>query len=654
MTGRRLSSGGRIDRGRPIAFTFNGRALTGYSGDTLASALLANGIRVTARSFKYHRPRGIVSAGVEEPGTWIELVGEDADGNRAATMVPLRDGLAARSVNCWPSPGFDLGGIANLFAPVMPAAFYYKTFKWPGWKLYESSIRHAAGLAGAPAEPCSPGRFEARHWHCDLLIAGAGPAGLAAALRAGRAGEDVLLADEGTEAGGALLSRRQRIDGRPAAEWLRETVAELAGMPNVRHLQSATVWGYREHNLVMVHQRMDGPLLGRSWRVRAGRVLIATGAIERMAVFPGNDRPGVMLTGAVQAYVNRWAVAPGSRAVVLTNNDSAYEAAADMQAAGIDLAAIIDTRSETSAAAATLRSDVEVLSGHHAIETTGRKGITSVTVAPRNGGRSRRIACDLLAVSNGWSPTVHLFSQSRGRLRWDKMLAAFLPDQPAQNCACIGTARGAFTLAEVLRDGFGEAAVPSETGPEAPYRVEAHWPTERAGGKQFLDLMNDVTLGDVQIAIREGYGAVEHIKRYTTGGMALDQGKTGNVNIIGTVASAQGMSIEEVGTTTFRAPYSPVEFGAIAGRREASIVLPYRHTPLTGWHVAQGATMTEAGARWRGRSATRMPAKASPRPLRTRWRRYARASASMTARRWESSRSRARTPAGLSTCSIPT
>ena len=308
----RLANGGRIDRARPLRFRFDGCDYTGLEGDTLASALLANGVRITARSFKYHRPRGIMGSGVEEPATLVELMGADASGNRPATTVRLTEGLVARSVNAWPSARFDLGAMNQLFGRFIPAGFYYKTFKWPDWHLYEPSIRKAAGLAAAPSQP-PEGAFEARHAHADLVIAGAGPAGLMAALVAGRAGARVLIADEGSEAGGSLLSRRMTLDGTPAMDWVTAVVAELATMPNVTHLQNATVWAYREHNLMMVHERapQNPSLIGRNWRVRAGQVITATGAIERTMVFAGNDRPGVMLASAAQAYVNRWAVRPG-------------------------------------------------------------------------------------------------------------------------------------------------------------------------------------------------------------------------------------------------------------------------------------------------------------------------------------------------------
>ena len=615
MRDRRLASGGRIDRSRPLAFRFNGKGYRGFSGDTLASALLASNVRLTARSFKYHRPRGIVGSGPEEPATLVELEGCHASANRAATTVRLEDGMAARSVNCWPSPGLDLGAVSQLFAGLIPAGFYYKTFKWPGWRLYEPAIRRAAGLAGAPDAPppdAPPpdGHFEAVHAHADVLVVGAGPAGLMAALVAGRAGRRVFLADERTEAGGSLLDRRMEIAGRPALEWVAESVAELTSMPNVTHLQDACVWAYREHNFLMVNERSPAnpSMLERNWRVRAGKVILATGAIERGLVFPDNDRPGVMLASAAQAYVNRFAVKPGERAVVFANNDSAYAAAADLLASGVDVAAIVDSRDPVPDSARDLAGGIPVKGGSVVIGVRGRRSVKGAAVSKRDGQGASTIDCDLLLHSGGWSPAVHLFSQSRGSLRYDESLATFVPDEAAQACVSVGGASGELSLASALRTGAEAAAM--ITGTEMPdlptttgesYAITPLWRVDAPGakGRAFLDIQNDVTVDDVHLALREGYENVEHVKRYTTGGMGLDQGKTGNINIIGTIALQKGVPLQDVGTTTFRPPYSPVSFGAIGGIREESVVLPYRHTPGTQWNLDRGAFMYEAGARWR-------------------------------------------------------
>ena len=588
----RRASGGRIDRNRSLRFRFNGKTYEGYEGDTLASALLANGVRVTARSFKYHRPRGIVGHGPEEPATLVELEGDDASGNHPATTVPLRDGLRARSVNCWPSPEFDLGGINQLLTRFIPAGFYYKTFKWPDWHLFEPSIRKAAGLAPAPAQPPSSGHFEARYAHADVLVAGAGPAGLQAASEAGRAGKRVLLADEGTEAGGSMLNRDLTIGGRPAMAWVADTVRELQGMENVTHLQNATVWAYREHNLLIVNERTPEQdcVLERSWRVRAGEVVIATGATERAMVFADNDRPGVMLASSVQAYVNRWGVVPGQRVVLFTNNNSVYAVAADLVAAGITVAAILDSRGEVPQDALDPVPGISVHTGTVAGGVRGHKRLRAVRAVPVSGGAETWIDCDLLGHSGGWNPTVHLWSQSRGTLRFDEDLAAFVPDQAVQACRAVGAAAGDLTLDRIVEDGS-----------DLSYAIEPLWRVDAPGqrGRAFLDIQNDVSVSDVQLALREGYDNVEHVKRYTTGGMGIDQGKTGNINIIGTVAMQKGVPLQEVGATTCRSPYTPVSFGAIGGLREDTVLFPYRHTPVTQWNKDNGAVMYEAGARWR-------------------------------------------------------
>ncbi|WP_417601794.1 sarcosine oxidase subunit alpha family protein [Pararhodobacter oceanensis] len=610
----RRATGGRIDRSRTLGFSFNGKRYSGFAGDTLASALLANGVSLTARSFKYHRPRGIVGSGVEEPATLVELDGEHASGNNAVTIVPLHDGLRARSVNCWPSPGFDLGAVNQLFARFIPAGFYYKTFKWPDWHLFEPSIRRAAGLASAPSSPPSEGRFEARNAHADVLIAGAGPAGLMAALVAARAGARVFLADEGSEAGGSLLSRDLQIDGAPALDWVANVTAELASLPNVIHLQNTTVWAYREHNLLIANERQparDG-VIERSWRVRAKQVICATGAIERSIVFANNDRPGVMMASAIQSYVNRYAVRPGKRAVLFTTNDSAYSVAADMKATGIEVAAIVDHRLEVSPEALALAQGIRVLTGHVVTRCKGHRRVRGITVAKLDGSSVTDISCDLVGLSGGWNPAVHLFSQSRGSLRYDDTIASFIPDQPAQPTQSAGAAAGLLHLSEALASGAEAATaalgavglagnrveVPAAT--DMPYRIAPLWRVDAGStkGKAFLDIQNDVTLDDVHLALREGYDNVEHVKRYTTGGMGIDQGKVGNVNIIGTIALEQDRPLSEIGTTTFRSPYTPVSFGSVAGLREDSVVMPYRHTPVTAWNRAQGAVMYEAGARW--------------------------------------------------------
>ncbi len=617
----RLPQGGLINRSKPLSFRFNGTRYQGFAGDTLASALLAAGVRLTARSFKYHRPRGITSAGPEEPTSMVELLGDRQSATQPITTLQLQEGIEARSVNCWPSARFDLLAVNQWFARLLPASFYYKTFMWPNWLLYEPAIRRAAGLSHAPDSDKVPGIYETRYWQCEVLVVGAGPAGLTATIVAAQAGCRVLLVDEGLEPGGALLARRDSVDGKPAVDWVRARVALIDSMPNVRRLMQASAWAYREANMVIVTERepaRDG-VFQRTWRVRTRRVVIATGALERPLVFHDNDRPGVMLASAVQTYLHRFAVQPGRRAVVFTNNSSAYEVAADMRAAGIEVVAVVDARAKVPAEALALVTGIRVLAGHLVVGTSGHRALRAALVRARDGegsahGGTERIACDLLAVSGGWNPVVHLFSQSRGTLRYEPTLGSFVPDRPAQGARCAGAAGGLLDLPSILADGASSGAEAAEAcgftvpklepvvaSPGLAHATEVLWHVSPSnpGDKAFVDLQHDVTVADIHLSLREGYGAVEHVKRYTTAGMGIDQGKTGNINVIGAIALAQSKQLQDIGTTTMRSPWSPVEFGALAGSRGGKVFLPYRHTPITAWNIAQGAEMFEAGARWR-------------------------------------------------------
>jgi len=614
----RCPVGGRLDRTQPIPFRFNGKTYQGFAGDTLASALIANGIYLTARSFKYHRPRGIVGAGYEEPSSLVELIGDEQSGNQSITRIMIRPGLQAKSVNCWPSAAFDLMAVNQMFARMIPAAFYYKTFMWPHWRLYEPSIRRAAGLASAPEQNLHQGRYEVRNAHCDLLVIGAGPAGLIAALYAARNGARVILADDGIEPGGSLLNQNTTIDGMAALDWVDMVITELDTCDNVLRLHEASVWAYREDNLLMISERSPQTegIFQRGWRVRSAQVLLATGAIERNLVFANNDRPGIMLASAAQGYVNRFAVKPGKHAVIFTNNSSAYRVAADLRKAGIEVQAIIDSRQDIGDRSAALVAGIEIISNHMIVTTHGQRRVKGVTLCDNNSGQARQIDCDLICVSGGWNPTLHLFSQARGKLAWDDGLATFVAAGVSQECVCIGAAAGNFSLPQVFADalckmrnlleklGINVRHEPNlpDCEAEADYAIEPLWHVKcnaRLARKSFIDLQNDVTLADVHLSLREGFEAVEHVKRYTTAGMGLDQGKTGNLNVIGAIANATGVEPQAIGTTTFRSPYVPIEFGALSGSREGSVYLPYRHTPITRWHQANGACMYEAGARWR-------------------------------------------------------
>jgi sarcosine oxidase subunit alpha len=630
----RLPAGGRIDRSRPVGFVFNGRRYGGYRGDTLASALLANGVSLVGRSFKYHRPRGIMTAGPEEPNALVQLgTGARTEPNIRATQIELFEGLVAASQNCWPSVEHDIGEANSLLSKLFPAGFYYKTFMWPPsfWMKYEYFIRRAAGLGVAPDEP-DPDAYDKTFAHCDVLVVGGGPAGLAAALAAGRGGARVILCDEQPEFGGALLGGSDSIDGMPAADWVAATVAELATMPEVRRLPRTTAYGYYDHNSVWLAERLGDHLppgeslyRQRLWKVRAAQVVLATGAIERPLVFADNDRPGIMLAGAARTYVNRYAALPGRRAVVMTNNDSAYGAALDLATAGTTVAAIVDLRpaAESPLIDAARARNIEVLPGHAVTATKGRKRVNMVSVMGLNeagdgvGGEPRGIECDLLLHSGGWNPTVHLFSQSGGKLRFDDGIAAFVPDRSVQKERSAGAAKGSVALAACLAEGFeagreaardagfaGDAgtAPTAEAAPaEAPLRAIWIVPSTAAlgrGPKFFVDHQNDATAADVLLAEREGYRSVEHLKRYTTMGMGTDQGKTSNVNALAIMAGRLGRAIPELGTTTFRPAYTPVAIGLFGGHERGDLMDPLRRTPLHHWHEGVGARWENVG-QWR-------------------------------------------------------
>ncbi|MGZ9723550.1 sarcosine oxidase subunit alpha family protein [Rhizobium miluonense] len=609
MSSYRLSSGGRIDRTRTVAFSFDGRNLNGHPGDTLASALLANGIQLVGRSFKYHRPRGILTAGAAEPNALVTTgTGGRTEANTRATMIELHDGLIARSQNRWPSLGFDVGAVNGLLSPFLSAGFYYKTFMWPAafWeKVYEPVIRKAAGLGKASYEP-DPDSYEKCWAHCDLLVIGAGPTGLAAALTAGRAGARVLLADEGFALGGSFLADRESA--------LSDILTELESLPNVQCLPRTTIVGWYDDNVfgaverVQKHMATPDPRqpVERLWRIIAKQGILATGAEERPLVFGGNDIPGVMMAGAMRSYLNRQAVAPGKRTVVFTTNNSGYRTAADLEAAGVEVAAIVDTRANGSEH---WNGKAQVLTGACITDAFGTKQVRRISIASASG--TQEIDADALAMSGGWSPIIHLACHRGGKPVWSDRHAAFLAPERQEGLQTAGAAAGFASTEACLGDGACKAAealeqigfakvVPAFALEEdVQASVSPLWSVKGAKGKAFVDYQNDVHLKDLGLAVREGYGHVELAKRYTTNGMATDQGKLSNINAIGILAEARGVSPGKVGTTTFRPFYTPVSFGALTGSSRAKHFQPARKSPLHEWAKKNGATFVETGLWYR-------------------------------------------------------
>lgn len=625
----RIAQGGRIDRNNPLTFTFNGQTYQGFQGDTLASALLANGVKLIGRSFKYHRPRGVYTAGSEEPSGLVQLeTGASTEPNTRATMVELYDGLVASSQNCWPSVKHDIGAINNTVSRLIPSGFYYKTFMWPAswWeKVFEPVIRKSAGLGKCP-DQADPDIYEHRHQHCDVLVVGMGPAGLAAALTAGRSAARVIVVDENAQAGGALVASHDQIDGKPAADWVGDTMAELRGMDNVTVLTRTTATAYYDHNYITMLERVtnhNGPDQGgireRFWKIRAAQVVLATGAHERPPVFAENDRPGIMMASAFGAYLNQYGVLAGKKPVIFTNNNTAYQVALDACAAGAEVT-IVDMRPSPSGDLydRAVAAGIPIHAGHGIIATKGKRAVSGCTIAPLSAdarslnGASTDIACDAIGVSAGWNPSVHMWSQARGKVAWDDASACFKPSFCQQKVRAAGAGNGRFDLASCLSEGAEVgAAAACDAGHDAKvvtfkavgtegfnlrpiYYVPSKKPVSE-GKKAFHDHQNDVTAADIHLAHREGYVSVEHLKRYTTTGMATDQGKMSNVNALAIMADLRKDTIPGVGTTTFRPPYTPSTFGAMAGQSAGELFHFTQKTPMWDWHKANGAAMEAMG-----------------------------------------------------------
>jgi heterotetrameric sarcosine oxidase alpha subunit len=615
----RLPDRGLIDRRQPLTFHFDGKRFSGYAGDTLASALLAAGVKLVGRSFKYHRPRGILTAGSEEPNALVELrTAARREANTRATVAELFDGLEAHSQNRWPSLAFDVGAVNSLLSPIFVAGFYYKTFMWPAalWeKLYEPAIRRAAGLGRASVEP-DPDTYEKAHAFCDVLVIGGGPAGLSAALSAGRSGARVILCDEDFVLGGRLNGDRREIDGMSGSDWARQIESELISLPEVRVLRRTSVFGVYDSGTFGAIERVTDHLSvpaahqprQRLWRIVAKRTVLAAGAIERPIVFGGNDRPGVMMASAVRTYLNRFSVAAGRRVVLFTTTDDGWKTALDLTDAGVAVQAIVDARPEVAPRllATSKRTGARVMLGSQVVKTHGARRLGHLTVRD-GGGRLVRLPADTLAMSGGWNPTIALSTHLGRRPRWCKDISAFVPGNELRGMTVVGAARGSFLLADALREGIAAGTEAAEsTGYRVPSAPQAKADDERTGmtpfwyaheskGKAFVDFQHDVTSEDVALAAREGFRSVELLKRYTTLGMGTDQGKTSNINGLAILASLTEGAIPEVGTTVFRPPYTPVALGAFAGHHRGKDFKPTRLTSGHGWAQSHGATFIEVG-----------------------------------------------------------
>jgi len=613
----RVARKGLIDRSRVLKFTFGGQSFEGFAGDTLASALLANGQRLIGRSFKYHRPRGIVTAGSEEPNALVTLErGLAREPNSRATMQPLFDGLVARPQNAWPSLKFDALAVNDVLAPFLSAGFYYKTFMWPRkfWEwVYEPAIRQAAGL-GALSERYDHELYEKAYAHCDVLIIGAGPAGLMAALTAGRAGLDVILADEHDQLGGRLLSEIEHIDGMPAVSWVQAAMAELAGLANVRIMVNTTVTGAYDQGVFGALERVglgvdvmpEGLPRETFWRIYTKGAILCAGALERQIVFANNDRPGIMTAGAMRSYLNRFGVSPGQRVAIFGNNADAHRTARDFVEAGVEVVAMIDSRAEAQAL-----GDYPLYTGAVVTGTRGRLGLKSIDIR-QGGGSVKTIDCDALGVSGGWNPSVHLTCHMNGRPVWNPALASFTPQPGAiPGLVAAGAAAGEMSTQGALAQGQAEALalakalgkrrIKPSTVPVAdatPYEITPFWDV---GGRKraWLDFQNDVTVKDIKQAVQENFRSVEHMKRYTTQGMATDQGKSSNIAALAVLADATGRGIPETGTTTFRPPYVPVALAALGAGGHGKGFAPERLLTSDRISRERGAPMVEAGLWYR-------------------------------------------------------
>jgi len=625
----RLNTGGLINRDKPIEFKFNGKKYIGYEGDTLASALLANGIHLIGRSFKYHRPRGFFGAGVDEPNAKMQVeINGCSEPNINATEIELVNGLSASSQNCWPSVNFDIGAINNFLNRFFPAGFYYKTFMWPKsfwYRVYEPFIRKAAGLGIASLEKDKE-RYEHKYEYCDLLVTGSGPAGLASAYAAAKNGAKVILAEDKPRYGGTLLTDDVTIDNLSGKDWSEKIISELKEMPNVIVKNRSQVFGYYDHNMMVMFERTGDHLekkpkytpRQRLWYIRAKEVLLSTGSIERPIVFGNNDTPGVFLSAAAKEYMKVYGVLIGKKPIIFTNNDSGYETAIEFKKNGVN-PIVLDTREDQNSELINEAKDldIKIKFSYAVIVAHGYKKVKSATIGKLNKEKidfenTEQIDCDSICVSGFWTPTVHLASQSGNKLKFNDSIDAFVPDKSKQNEHSLGAANGTFTLQDTLKNSFNTGSEVSKSITKKDEKIQipntnerkysAHdkfWCSPLPKGKnykRFVDFQNDVAVSDIEVALREGYRSIEHVKRYTTLGMATDQGRTSNLNGLQLVANVEKKIVPQVGHTTFRPPFTPVTIGTIVGREIGKEYMPTRKTPMHHWHEKNNAVWVDAGA----------------------------------------------------------
>ena len=625
----RLNNIGLINRDKTIKFKFNGKEYQGYEGDTVASALLANGVHLIGRSFKYHRPRGFLGAGVDEPNAKLQVtINGYSEPNINATEIELVEGLSATSQNCWPSVEFDIGAINNFLKRFFPAGFYYKTFMWPKsfwYKIYEPFIRKAAGLGVASLEKDNE-RYEHKFEYCDLLVTGSGPSGLASAYAAAKNGAKVILAEDKPRYGGTLLTDDVNIDNMSGKDWADKIISELKTMPNVTLKNRSQVFGYYDHNMMVMFERVSDHLSKKSkytprqrlWYIRAKETILSTGSIERPIVFGNNDTPGVVLSSAAKEYMKVYGVLVGRKPIIFTNNDSAYETALEFKKQGVH-PIILDTREEhSSELIETAKSNnIQIKFSYAVIAANGYKKVKSALIGKLNRDKtdfenSETIECDCICVSGFWTPTVHLASQSGNKLKFNDQIDAFVPDKSKQNETSVGASKGTFTLKETLNDGFktgfdlSKKITKNNNSTSTPNSNETKknphdkfWCSplpKHKNYKRFVDFQNDVAVSDIEVALREGYRSIEHVKRYTTLGMATDQGRTSNLNGLQLVANVEKKIVPQVGHTTFRPPFTPITIGTIVGREVDMEYMPTRKTPMHTWHEKNNAVFVDAGA----------------------------------------------------------